>query len=353
MKLSLSSPQSDLKSTVIIEPEAIRLLGDYSADFSKVVFVVDKNAYSFLKDYLAKYLPGAANIIELEVSEKVKTLDTVGVILKALKSSGCDRKSLIVAIGGGVLCDAVGYAASSYMRGVQWIAVPTTLIAQADAAIGGKTGVNLEEYKNLVGAFWQPKAVLIDPNMLKTLPERHMKAGLAEIIKMGFIDNKDIIEIVQDSKDIHKVIKELIELSVEAKVNIVNDDPLEAGERKLLNFGHTLGHAFESTSFQSDSALLHGEAISVGMVAEAKLAELEGVCSASLTAVVEEILKTAGLPTKYAVTDRQAILEIISLDKKNESGKTLWTLPKEIGRGVYNHQASDENIAQAIDFVSK
>lgn len=352
MKLSLSSPQSDLKSTVIIEPEAIRLLNDYSADFSKVVFVVDKNAYSLLKDYLCKYLPNSAAIIELEISEKAKTLDTVGVILKALKSDGCDRKSLVVAIGGGVLCDAVGYAASSYMRGVQWIAIPTTLIAQADAAIGGKTGVNLEEYKNLIGAFWQPRAVLIDPNMLKTLPERHIKAGLAEIVKMGFIDNEKIIGLIETS-DANEALPQLIELSAEGKINIVNDDPLESGERKLLNFGHTLGHAFESLSLSSSEPLLHGEAISIGMVAETKLAELEGVCQPGLTGSVRETLEKIGLPTTFSGQNRAEILKRVVLDKKNESGKTLWTLPKTIGSGIYNHQASDENIALAIDFVAK
>ncbi|MBI5357403.1 3-dehydroquinate synthase [Candidatus Saccharibacteria bacterium] len=352
MKLSLSSPQSDIKSMVVIEPEAIKLLPDYSRGHTKLIVVADKNAYSHLHDYLDQYVAAGKDLIELEISEKAKDLKTVEAVLRELKARGCDRKSLVVAIGGGVLCDAVGYAASSYMRGIQWIAIPTTLIAQADAAIGGKTGVNLEEYKNLIGAFWQPKAVLVDPNMLKTLPERHIKAGLAEIVKMGFIDNKQIVELF-NSSETNDVLTQLIELSAEGKVSIVNDDPMESGERKLLNFGHTLGHAFESLSLATSEPLLHGEAISIGMVAETKLAELEGVCAPELTKTIQEILTKIGLPTSSSSQDRDEILKRVVLDKKNEGGKTLWTLPKEVGRGIYNHQAREENIISAIDFVTK
>lgn len=352
MKLSLTSQKNSAESEIIIEQGAFSHVSEYTKDHSKVVYIADKNAFSHLKDYLSQYLSGSASVFELEVSEKTKDIKTVEQILRELKSQGCDRKSLVVAIGGGVLCDVVGYAASSYMRGIEWIAVPTTLIAQADAAIGGKTGVNLDQYKNLVGAFWQPKAVLVDPNMLKTLPENHLRAGMAEVVKMGFIDNRRIIDLVESSnKD--EILAELVHLSAEGKVDIVSDDPLEAGERKLLNFGHTLGHAFESISFNTDKPLLHGEAISIGMLAETKLAELEGVCQPDLTDKVRSVLTELGLPTTFPITDKQEVLRRVVLDKKNAGGKALWTLPVEVGKGIYNHKASDENIAKAIDFVTK
>lgn len=351
MKLNLTSQKNSVDSEIIIEQGALSHVSEYLKDHSKAVFIVDKNAFSYLKDYVSEYLAASAIVFELEVNEKTKDIKTIEEILQELKSQGCDRKSLVVAIGGGVLCDVVGYAASSYMRGIEWIAVPTTLIAQADAAIGGKTGVNLDQYKNLVGAFWQPKAVLVDPNMLKTLPENHLRAGMAEVVKMGFIDNKRIIDLVESSSK-EKVLAELVQLSAEGKVGIVSDDPLEAGERKLLNFGHTLGHAFESISFNSDKPLLHGEAISIGMLAETKLAELEGICQPSLTDKVRSVLTKLGLPTTFPATDKQEILSRVILDKKNVGGKALWTLPVEVGKGIYNYKASDENIAKAIDFVT-
>lgn len=354
MQYKLNNISKDGETKVIIGREALDGLSELVKGYPKGVLVTDESSAANCLDKVKGLLGDKTEIIVLPDGEDNKDLRFVEDILRRLRESGFDRKSLLIGLGGGVINDLVGFAASMYMRGIDWVIIPTTLTAQADAAIGGKTGVNLGGYKNMIGSFWPPKAVLSDPDFLKSLSERHLKNGLAEIIKMGFIRDEKILEHVEKMDSSHLLGKELekaSELAAKAKIEIVNADMYEAGERKLLNFGHTVGHALESAAMDAEDPLLHGEAIAIGMVAETKLAELEGVCSPGLTDKVRETLRRFGLPTSYKHAVIGDILEHIAADKKNVGTNIYWTLPKAQGQGIFNHVADDKNIRSAIESV--
>lgn len=335
--------------TIIVSgKDVLSKLSGLTSDYTKTVLVTDEGARQKCLEIIRPYLSEGIETIVLNAGEDSKDLNNSQNILDKLQQLGCDRKSLVIGLGGGVVNDVAGFVASIYMRGIDWVMLPTTLTAQADASIGGKTGVNLGKYKNMIGSFWPPKAVLIYPGFLKSLPENHLKNGLAEIIKMGIIYDKQILDYVDRLNPSDLLSEELIrasELAVKAKVQIVNKDTFESGERKLLNFGHTIGHAVEI-----NASLLHGEAISIGMVAEAKLAELEDVAEAGLSNEVANLLQKFGLPVSTSVSIDE-ILEIIAADKKNIGNKVNWTLPKKIGEGTFNYVAKDENIREAIEAV--
>lgn len=350
----LNNQSKDNRTEIIIGPEALGGLAALAAGYSKLAIITDENSAKYCLDKAKKSLPAEAETIILPSGEGNKSLELVETILRRLRETGFDRKSLIIGLGGGVINDIAGFAASTYMRGIDWIMLPTTLTAQADASIGGKTGVNMGGYKNMVGSFWPPKAVLINPRFLDTLPERHLKNGLAEIIKMGVIYDQKILDCVAEINPagiLGKALDKASELSVKAKAEVVNNDMYESGERKLLNFGHTIGHAVEAISMESGSPLLHGEAISVGMVGETRLAELEKVCEAGLADEIAVLLRKFGLPTSYKGPGLEDIVNRISSDKKNVGENTYWTLPKSKGQGVYNHIAEQKNVEKAISSV--
>lgn len=355
MEYSLKNQSRNDATEVIISSESLKKLSQIVPSYTKAVIITDENASKYCLGDVKKNLPQNVEVIVLPIGENAKNLGRVEDILSGLQKLGLDRKSLVIGLGGGVVNDIAGFVSSSYMRGIDWIMLPTTLTAQADASIGGKTGVNLGGFKNMVGSFWPPKAVLINPEFLKTLPLRHLKNGLAEIIKMGFIYDKNILDLVEKidpNTIIGQDLEGAMELSAKAKIEIVNNDMYETGARKLLNFGHTVGHAVETISLDSSEPLLHGEVISIGMVAEARLAELERVCEEGLIKKLTSALQKFGLPTSYEVNSEK-ILEIISSDKKNVGENINWTLPAEIGKGIYNHQASPENVMRALSFINK
>lgn len=355
MKYTLNNQSKGDETEVYIGSDIAAKLSDLAGTYTKIAVVTDENTAGHWLDNMKKPLGEVAAII-LPDGEDNKSLQYVEDILKQLREGGFDRKSLVVGLGGGVISDIAGFAASTYMRGVDWVMIPTTLIAQADASIGGKTGVNLGGYKNMVGSFWPPKAVLINPDLLQTLPLRHLKNGLAEIIKMGFISDKNIlghINKLDPSDPLGEELNQAAELAVKAKVAIVNADLYEKGERKLLNFGHTVGHALESISLETDAPLLHGEAVSIGMMAEARLAELEGVCEPGLAAQIGQLLEKFALPTAYDQAHLKDVLKHIESDKKNVGTNIYWTLPKAAGSGIFDHIASQSNIEQAINSIIK
>jgi 3-dehydroquinate synthase len=354
MKYILNNQSKDDRTNIITGADAFKHLGEVLPGHTKVAVIADENSAKHCFDEIKEFLPDEVETIILPPGEANKNLKFVEDILRQLREGGFDRKSLLIGLGGGVVNDVVGFVASTYMRGIDWVILPTTLTAQADASIGGKTGVNLGGYKNMVGSFWPPEAVLINPGLLKTLPERHLKNGLAEIIKMGFIYDKQILDYISkiDSGNIlGEDLDKASGLAAKAKIEIVNADMYESGERKLLNFGHTIGHALESASLDTDEPLLHGEAISIGMVAETRLAEMEGVCKPGLSDQVQKTLQRFSLPVSYRHAVMGDILEHIKADKKNLEEKIYWTLPKDIGRGAYNHVADKTNIEKAINSI--
>ncbi|HEX5455837.1 MAG TPA: 3-dehydroquinate synthase [Candidatus Saccharimonadales bacterium] len=354
MKYSLNNQAKDTPTEITIGRGALDEAGRLAGGYSKVVVITDeataKNCLNILKDRLGI----ESDVVVLPGGEEDKNLDLAGAVLRRLKDCGLDRKSLVIGLGGGIINDISGFVASIYMRGIEWIMIPTTLTAQADAAIGGKTGVNLEGFKNMVGSFWPAKAVLIDPGFLDTLPKDHARNGLAEIIKMGFIFDEKILEHVAKMKPGKILGTELdaaSELAAKAKIDIVAKDTYESGERKLLNFGHTVGHALEAISHTTDKPLLHGEAISIGMIAEARLAESEGICEPGLADTVSGTLGRFSLPLSYDKAELNDVLFKISADKKNVGDNILWTLPTEAGKGIFDHVASKTNIEAAVRSV--
>ncbi|TEU25110.1 MAG: 3-dehydroquinate synthase [Gammaproteobacteria bacterium] len=290
--------------------------------------------------------------VVLPDGEQYKTLDTVNLIFSALLEARFDRSCTLIALGGGVVGDMTGYASASYQRGVNFIQIPTTLLSQVDSSVGGKTGVNHALGKNMIGAFHQPKCVVIDVDTLDTLENREYSAGMAEVIKYGLLGNINFLDYLQNNIDglmarDKALIIESVYQSCEDKANIVAQDELEAGKRALLNFGHTFGHAIENTLGYGN--YLHGEAISVGMLMAAKLSQLEGYLSVEDVNQIQDLLEKSNLPIsisgKITASDFMAAM---SVDKKVIDGNIRLILLKELGDAFicddYQNQLLDQVI---------
>ncbi len=272
-------------------------------------------------------------VIEMGVGESVKTLDTAADIYRALIAHEADRSSFLLGIGGGIVCDVTGFVASTYLRGIRFGFVPTTLLAQVDASVGGKNGVNFAGYKNMVGVFNQPAFVLCDPDPLTTLSAGDRGCGLAEIVKHGAIADPDLFGFLEtnisavlslDPAAVHRMVYD----SVVIKSTIVNRDEKETGERRKLNFGHTFGHAVEKVR-----KIPHGEAVSMGMMVAAALSVQRGYLSGADAARLASLLKNLGLPTRLEV-DREKALDALKRDKKREGDAIHFVLLKQIGEAV-------------------
>jgi 3-dehydroquinate synthase len=279
---------------------------------------------------------GNDTLFTVAAGEEHKTRETWARLTDDLLARGFGRDTLIVALGGGVIGDVAGFVAATFMRGVPIVQVPTTLLAMVDASVGGKTGVDTPAGKNLVGAFHQPVAVVIDPRVLRTLPEQHLRAGFAEIVKHGVIADADYFE--QSKRVVRSLslsseadldaLTTLIQRSVEIKAAIVARDERESGLRKTLNFGHTIAHAVEAaTQFRT----LHGQAVAIGMVAEARIAERLGVGARGMAAAIEAVCASAGLSTQPPDVTVDALLGFTRVDKKARRGRVEYALPARIG----------------------
>ncbi len=292
------------------------------------------------------------SLITLPPGERFKSLRTVARLYTDFLDAGLDRKSLIVAVGGGVLGDLVGFAAATYLRGVRFVQVPTTLLAQVDASVGGKTGVDLPQGKNLVGAFHQPGAVLIDPLTLRTLPARELRAGLAEVIKYGIIyDGFFFQAIVADLPALLRrdmdALSRAIARSCEIKAEVVAQDETEQGPRAILNFGHTVGHALEAVT--NYRRYKHGEAVAIGMVAAALIGEEVGLTPPEVTQAITEVLKAARLPTGFpADISVEAILAAAQRDKKTQDGQLRFVLAERIGMVRFGQSVPVEAVRAAL-----
>ena len=280
---------------------------------------------------------GTVEVLSVEAGETHKTRESWARLTDEMLAKGFGRDSTIIALGGGVVGDLAGFVAATYMRGVPVVQVPTTLLAMIDASIGGKTAVDTPAGKNLVGVFHPPTAVLVDPQVLATLPLRELRAGLAEALKHGAIaDGPYLHDVASSASRLLSAagpksdsMLSLIVRSIEIKAGIVSRDEREEGLRKILNFGHTIGHAVELVSGFS---LLHGEAVAIGMALESELAELVGVARVGTAATVKESLQSAGLPTALPPGFRgDAVVEAMRSDKKGRSGRLTFALPLRIG----------------------
>ncbi len=300
-------------------------------DTSVVVVTNPTVAGHHLDTLLSKLSATQLHVVTIPDGEEYKTLSTVEDILGECFEQKLDRKSLLIAFGGGVIGDMTGFTASLYQRGIDFIQIPTTLLSQVDASVGGKTGVNNKYGKNLIGAFYQPKAVYIDPSFLETLPPREFAAGVAEVVKMAVMFNKDFFTYLQ-SADLNNVdtIKEMIRKSVELKAWVVNQDEKEAGIRAVLNYGHTFGHVVENeTNYKT---YLHGEAVAIGIVMANALAIELNLFTQEEADEVKAFLQSANLPTEYVIKDVDDFYEHFFLDKKSAKGSIKFILPNGMGK---------------------
>jgi 3-dehydroquinate synthase len=284
--------------------------------------------------------------------ERFKTAETWYGIIDKLVGMQAHRDSNMVALGGGVIGDIAGFAAACYMRGIRFLQLPTTLLAQVDASVGGKTAINHARGKNLVGAFHQPAAVIIDTATLASLPEREFNAGLAEVVKYGAINDAGFFSWLEDNaaginQQHEDALNHLIHESVKNKSEIVSQDEKEAGIRALLNFGHSFGHALEAES--NYSRFLHGEAVSIGMVTAARLSEIRGLCQAGTAKRLATLLRTLGLPVRQpADININGLTGALALDKKALASGLRLILLKAIGNAVVDNQSSEDDILTAM-----
>ncbi|HEY9202793.1 MAG TPA: 3-dehydroquinate synthase [Sulfurimonas sp.] len=298
---------------------------------TKVAVVTNPTVSALHLDYLLSNISAKElHVITLKDGEEYKNQESIDAILDSLFEHRFNRKSMLIAFGGGVIGDMTGFAASIYQRGIDFIQIPTTLLSQVDASVGGKTGMNNKYGKNLVGAFHQPKAVYIDPYFLTTLPKREFAAGVAEIVKMAVTFNKKFFEFLE-SADLSdaKVLQDVIKQAVETKAGVVAEDEKERGLRAALNYGHTFGHVIENETKYKE--FLHGEAVAIGMVMANETAVKMNLMSEKEALRVKALLEKYELPTNYEIADVKAFYEAFFLDKKSSDSAITFILPLGIG----------------------
>jgi 3-dehydroquinate synthase len=346
------SSKNSVVVTDQLENELGALIATYPSD--KLFMILDRNSERFCLPLLCD-LPAIENFkkVVIPAGEENKTLSTVEQIWLFLSQNGADRKSLVVNLGGGMVTDLGSFAASTFKRGVEFVNIPTTLLAQVDASVGGKTGFNFNGLKNEIGVINQPRQVIIDTRFLKTLDHDNLISGFAEMIKHSLIQSQEHLSELRkfdlDHPD-YAILRGLIAHSVMIKEYFVHKDPHEKNIRKALNFGHTVGHAFESYSLQRSKPLLHGHAVALGMLVELYLSHLNcGFADGIMHHLSSWILS---IYTKLQIepVDYEALYELMGHDKKNEGTRINFTLIKSVGEVEINRNCSKEEVFEALDY---
>lgn len=333
--------------------EAVRKEGLEGRNFC---IVTDTNVAPLYAAELQRILIPVASKVSVFVfaaGEKSKNLNTVQQLYKVLIEEKLDRKSVIVALGGGVVGDLSGFAAATYLRGIDFIQVPTTLLAQVDSSVGGKTGVDLDQYKNMVGAFHQPRLVYMNLNSLKSLPAEQFACGMGEVLKTGLICDGDFYRFVcEEQEEIQRLntepLKKMIRRCCEIKAGVVERDPKEQGERALLNLGHTIGHAVEKLM---DFKLLHGQCVAIGLAAAAKISLKRGLLTQDECQQIIEGCKVYHLPVDVEGLEPQAVLDATKKDKKMEQGQIKFILMKGIGSSFIDQTVTDQELLEGIQEI--
>ena len=357
--ITVNLPQNSYE--IAIAPGILSQLGNQMQKLNlgkKVLLISNPEIFNYYGDTCIKSLEAAGFEIcthLIPAGEQYKNLQSIEKVYDTALNNHLERSSTFVALGGGVIGDMTGFAAATWLRGVNFVQVPTSLLAIVDASVGGKTGVNHPQGKNLIGAFYQPKLVAIDPDVLKTLPVREFRAGMAEVIKYGVIWDEDLFTKLEQAENIDdfatinpKLLETIITRSCQAKADVVSQDEKEAGLRAILNYGHTIGHAVESlTNYQQ---FVHGEAVAIGMVAAGKIATYMGLWTAEEGKRQDVLVEKTGLPTDIPPELKiEAILETIKSDKKVKAGKVRFILPHKIGEVIITDKVSSEIIKEAIN----
>jgi len=352
---------------IYIGDDCLSELQNFNGKYSRIFILLDENTRKHcLKKLSIHHTP--YTILNIKSGEKNKTIRTCEKIWKELAKQNADRKSLLINLGGGVITDLGGFCASAYKRGIDFINIPTTLLAQVDASVGGKTGIDFSDFKNQIGTFAFPKAVFIHPDFLKTLNKRELVSGFAEVIKHGLIADREYWKEIHASSIrrspldsfespfgptllLKKKGEKTISRSIEIKSKIVSADPYENGLRKVLNFGHTIGHAVESASLKTKKPLLHGEAIAIGMICETYLSrKILGLKNEELDEITSFIIsifnhRQIKLPIKN-------LIALMKQDKKNNGSEINFTLLSSIGKAEINNSCSEELIEEAIHYYN-
>lgn len=343
---------------ITIEPGLLSRAGPVLAALSgegHIAVVTQKQVWRLWGQKLEASLRSAGlkySVIQVPNGEVAKSLTWVRRLYGEFASAGVDRASTVLAFGGGAVGDLAGFAAATWLRGVAFIQAPTTLLAQVDASVGGKVGVNLPVGKNLAGAFWQPKAVLVDTATLETLSGRDLRSGLAEVIKYGIILDREFFEFVRShrsqvlSREQESTVA-AVKRSCELKAFVVKNDERESGLRAILNYGHTIGHAVESAG--KYAGLRHGEAVAIGMVLASRLSVRVGMLSQVESGEIEQTLKEFSLPTEVPPQlDRESMLKSITLEKKSRAGRTRFVLARAIGHVELSEAVTPEMVSSVI-----
>ncbi|MFD1255959.1 3-dehydroquinate synthase [Mucilaginibacter terrae] len=326
-------------------------------NYSRCFVLTDEFTSVHCLPLLQEHLGPADNfdIIEVNAGEESKTIEFCEGIWSTLIDFGADRHGLMINLGGGVIGDMGGFAASVYKRGMDFVQVPTTLLSQVDASIGGKTGIDFNNLKNIIGTFTSPKAVFIEPAFLNTLPQRQILSGYAEMLKHGLIEDAAYWNLLKEQgTELQIPLPGLVYQSVAIKNRVVVADPFEKGYRKCLNFGHTVGHAVETYSLQNDkSPITHGEAVAIGMICEAWLSHQKAGLSADELAEISTVLKS--LYPKYELDEScyNTLNALMKIDKKNQNGLINCTLLEKIGQCSINHICTEEELCDSISYYGK
>ncbi|MGF1539363.1 MAG: 3-dehydroquinate synthase [Pleurocapsa sp.] len=358
-EIKVNLPQDSYN--ISVAPGSLTQLGSKMSQLNlgrKVLLISNPEIFNYYGEKCLQSLQEArfeTFIHLIPAGEQYKTLQSIEEVYNTALANHLERSSTFVALGGGVIGDMTGFAAATWLRGVNFVQVPTSLLAIVDASVGGKTGVNHPQGKNLIGAFYQPKLVAINPLVLKTLPTREFRAGMAEVIKYGVIWDRDLFDKLAYFGDrldtLESLSDELLETiiirSCRAKADVVSQDEKEAGLRAILNYGHTIGHAIESlTNYQQ---FVHGEAVAIGMVSAGKIALKMGLWTENEHQRQYELIKKAGLPTEIpGEITIEAILESIKGDKKVKAGKVRFILPTTIGAVTISDRVTSEIICAAL-----
>jgi 3-dehydroquinate synthase len=330
-----------------IEDELNQFLGLNS--YSSIAVLVDYNTLKHCYPLIQFSLPDHF-LIKINPGEENKNIDTCKYIWSEITRLGLDRKSLMINLGGGVIGDMGGFCAATYKRGIQFINIPTTLLSQVDASIGGKLGIDFANFKNHIGVFKDPARVLIDPTFLRTLPDQELRSGFAEVIKHCLIADNRYWQKLAENAFISQPWNQLIPHSIGVKQQVVKQDPFESGYRKVLNFGHTIGHAIESYFLHGEEKLLHGEAIAIGMIAESYLSMKKCGLPMEDVTKIKKYISTIFTKVDLPIDSWNEIVALMTQDKKNEKGEVQMALITSIGEAVYDIKVDQLEIIEAIKF---
>lgn len=358
-KITVKTPQNAAYDILLRDSfdglaDALRNIG---CGKRRICIVTDSNVAKYCLETVKELVAAVAAQLEVfifEAGEEHKTLDTVRKLYEKLIACGFDRKDYLIALGGGVVGDLTGYTAATYLRGIRFIQIPTTLLAQIDSSIGGKTGVDFDQYKNMVGAFHQPALVYMNTEVLKTLPDEQFASGMGELLKYGISLDADFYEWTIDhmgeieERDTDTVAS-MVTRCCQLKKYIVEEDPTEQGSRALLNFGHTIGHAIEKLK---NFRLLHGECVALGYVAAAYISWQRGLIDEDEFYEIRDMNVGFGLPISFAGLSSSEIVDATKKDKKMDGGQIRFILLKKLGKAFIASDVTEKEMLEAVDFLN-